>query len=105
MTTAPPPTAAKAKALKASTGVDSKVTAASRANKINMMWEVTQAGLAISLTAAAIFTSTTGEMAVPGTLENALFVVLGFYFGRTNHTRPTPGDPTGFADEGAATDG
>ena len=101
MTTDPLP-AVKARALKASRRVDSKVTAASRANKINMMWEVTQAGLAISLTAAAIFTSTTGTMAVPGTLENALFVVLGFYFGRTNHTRPTPGDPTGFANEGAA---
>lgn len=63
---------------------------ASRKNVINIVWEVTQAFLAISLTLAAIYASVRTPSDVPQTLENALFVVLGFYFGRTNHARPTP---------------
>jgi hypothetical protein len=78
--------------------------AATRHNRINMLWEYTQALLAISLTIGTIYASlrtgagdvthtpsgTTVALPVPETLKNALFVVLGFYFGRTNHSRPTP---------------
>lgn len=63
-------------------------TAASRLNQINMLWEVTQAFLAISLALAAIYVSIKGTIEESETLKNALFVVLGFYFGRTNHARP-----------------
>lgn len=65
-----------------------KEKAATRKNTINMLWEYTQAFLAISLTLAAIYVSVRTPSDVPQTLENALFVVIGFYFGRTNHARP-----------------
>lgn len=80
--------------------------AATRKNRMNMLWEGTQALLAVTLTIATIYVcirtplkvgadGQTIEVPVPETLKNALFVVLGFYFGRTNHTRPTPTDPAG----------
>lgn len=73
--------------------------AATRHNKINLLWEYVQAFLAISLVSAMIFcslrTSSVGrEVVVPESLKAATFIVLGFYFGRTNHTRPVP-DETG----------
>lgn len=84
----------------------SDIAEATRKNRYNMIWEVTQAFLAVSLTVAAIYSSLrfgetnvlTGpggqaiSVPVPETLKNALFVVLGFYFGRTNHARP-PREP------------
>lgn len=82
--------------LAASTHVDALVLAAKRKNSINFLWEATQAFLAVSLTAATIIAAL-GQAAIPDTLTNALFVVLGFYFGRTNHSRPTPSDPRGEA--------
>jgi hypothetical protein len=77
--------------------------AATRTNLYNLLWEFTQAFLALALTLATIYASLKfgGESTiigpegqvvsapVPETLKNALFVVLGFYFGRTNHARPT----------------
>lgn len=65
-----------------------KEKAATRKNTINMLWEYTQAFLAISLTLAAIYVAIWGDGTESETLKNALFVVIGFYFGRTNHTRP-----------------
>lgn len=53
--------------------------------RVNIIWEVTQAVIAISVTAAALTSalrSTSGEL-----LSNAFFLVIGFYFGRTNHQR------------------
>ena len=74
--------------------VSSEVLEAQRRNQINMLWEYTQAFLAIALVIAAIFASLFQDL-VPDTLTNALFVVIGFYFGRTNHSRPTPANPRG----------
>jgi hypothetical protein len=79
--------------------------AATRTNFYNLLWELTQAFLAIALTVATIYSSLkfgdtntvidadgrAVSVPVPETLKNALFVVLGFYFGRTNHARPTRG--------------
>lgn len=60
---------------------------ATRQNTIYLMWEGTQALVAISLVMATIYSSLFSAE-VPETLKNALFIVMGFYFGRTNHARP-----------------
>ena len=82
-------------AMKAGAGVVADITAAKRKNAINFLWEATQAFLAIALTSATIVSAFLKERDIPSTLTNALFVVLGFYFGRTNHARPTPTQPAG----------
>jgi hypothetical protein len=54
--------------------------------RINMTWEFTQAAIAITVVAANI----TAAFYLPDgspLLGNAFFLIVGFYFGRTNHTR------------------
>lgn len=72
---------------------DALKLAAQRRNKINLLWELTQAFLALTLTLAAIYSATISTRGESETLKNGLFVVIGFYFGRTNHARPTALDP------------
>lgn len=80
---------------------DARMLAAQRMNRINSLWEFTQAFLAIVLTIGAVYTAIIGTREESETMKNALFVVLGFYFGRTNHARPTPTDPLGEGGTGA----
>ena len=57
------------------------VTASQR--KINLIWEATQALIAVSITFGVIYCSivkTASEV-----LTNAFFLIVGFYFSRTNH--------------------
>ena len=57
--------------------------------RINVIWETTQATIAISVVLAnviAAFFSPASETSST-TLTNAMFVVIGFYFGRTNHQK------------------
>ena len=70
-------------------------TARTTANqhRINIVWEGTQALIAIAVTFATLFVS--AKLALGGVesaafilLSNAFFLVVGFYFGRTNHARP-----------------
>ncbi len=77
-----------AAAVKASAGVVADIAAAQQKSRINLLWEGTQAFLAIALTSATIVAAFR-IYPIPSTLTNALFVVLGFYFGRTN-LRPNP---------------
>jgi len=54
---------------------------------INLTWEYTQAAVAIMVVLANVIAA----FALPETsqlLSNAFFLVIGFYFGRTNHARP-----------------
>ena len=54
--------------------------------RIHLIWEFTQALIAISIVCATVVS----VFRLPETSElmsNALFLVLGFYFGRTNHAR------------------
>lgn len=67
------------------------VEAATRQHRNNMLWEYTQAFLAVGLVSATVVCAVVFRE-VPETLRNATFVVIGFYFGRTNHTRPVPRD-------------
>jgi hypothetical protein len=80
------------------TGEQNLKTAGQR--RINLIWEFTQAGIAISVTITTLYVAAvlvirgSTETAAFLLLSNAFFLVIGFYFGRTNHARlgdrPTP---------------
>jgi len=61
--------------------------------RINLIWEVTQALVAVAVTFVTLYVS--AALALRGDtdeaarllLSNAFFLVIGFYFGRTNHQR------------------
>jgi len=60
--------------------------------RINMIWEYTQAFIAILLVISAVIITVVPSLQgraieVPDVLTSSLFLVLGFYFGRTNHAR------------------
>lgn len=86
----------------ASADVDAAILRTHGQRWTNRLWEVTQATIAISvvliaLVVAAIVALWTLRMegegalasqtAALGLLSNSLFLVIGFYFGRTNHQR------------------
>lgn len=52
--------------------------------RINLIWEVTQATIAVAVTLALIFLSAVKTSAPE--LNNAFFLIVGFYFGRSNHS-------------------
>lgn len=57
------------------------VTAGQR--RINLVWEITQSLIAIGITGAVIFCAVSKiESTV---MTNAFFLIVGFYFSRTNH--------------------
>ncbi|HXU86122.1 MAG TPA: hypothetical protein VN773_09965 [Verrucomicrobiae bacterium] len=68
--------------------------------RVNLIWEITQALIAILVTIVTLFVSAVlalrGDVDRAATLllSNAFFLVVGFYFGRTNHQR-TGGVPSG----------
>jgi hypothetical protein len=51
--------------------------------KINLIWEYTQASIAILVTMALIYTAIT-KVDSPE-IRDAFFLIVGFYFSRTNH--------------------
>lgn len=53
--------------------------------RVNIIWEVTQAVISISITAAFIYARLHGIS--DGVLDNATFMVLTFYLVRTNHVK------------------
>ncbi len=61
--------------------------------RINILWELTQALIALTVTSSTVYASVviTLRSDMDKTafifLTNVLFVVIGFYFGRTNHQR------------------
>ena len=67
------------------------VTAGQR--KINVLWEYTQAAIAIIVVLANMGVSIhiglchgSTDFSMPPVLSNTLFLVVGFYFSRTNHS-------------------
>lgn len=60
--------------------------------KVNLIWEITQAVIALVVVGAnmwvAVFQglSSVSNFVMPPILSNSLFLVIGFYFSRTNHT-------------------
>ena len=61
--------------------------------RVNIIWEVTQGIIAMAVTGATLFVASslavkdTGQTAAFLLLSNAFFLVVGFYFGRTNHQK------------------
>ena len=53
--------------------------------QINRIWELTQALIAVTVTGAFIYASLIKIES--RALDNTFFMVVGFYFGRTNHQR------------------
>jgi hypothetical protein len=58
--------------------------------KINLIWETTQALISITVVlanmAVGVYQGVSGVKAdFPPVLSSALFLVVGFYFSRTNH--------------------
>ena len=51
--------------------------------RINLIWEVTQAVVAVSVTLANVYAALVSIENM--TLTAAFFLVIGFYFSRTNH--------------------
>ncbi len=59
--------------------------------KVNLIWECTQAAVALLVVGANIAvwlraTFAGGAIVIPEGLSNALFLIVGFYFSRTNHS-------------------
>lgn len=59
------------------------VTAGQR--KINLIWEMTQAIIAIIVTLAVIYSAMTGKES--SILSNAFTLIIAIYFVRMNHTK------------------
>lgn len=61
--------------------------------RVNIIWEITQAMIAMTVTSATLYvaarlaTAEHADTAAFLLLSNAFFLVIGFYFGRTNHSR------------------
>ena len=70
------------KSLAPTTTVQQDITTAGQ-RKINLIWEYTQACIAVIITAAMVFCATT--RLVNEQISNAFFLIVGFYFSRTNH--------------------
>jgi cobalamin synthase len=58
-----------------------------------LVWELTQAAIALSVTTGTMYVAARLALLDPSRtaafllLSNAFFLVIGFYFGRTNHQR------------------
>ncbi len=84
------------------TAEQDRKTAAQR--RVNILWEATQSVVALSVTFATLYVAVNLTLRVTATesafilLSNAFFLIIGFYFGRTNHQRTGGvggGDETG----------
>lgn len=70
---------------------EDRTTASQR--RVNLIWETTQAIIAVTVTTASLVVA--GILALRGDsgsaafllLSNAFFLIIGFYFSRTNHTK------------------
>lgn len=52
--------------------------------RVNLIWESTQATIALAVTVALVYVSIKGIDSEE--LKNAFFLIIGFYFSRTNHS-------------------
>lgn len=77
---------------------DAEILAVARHQRINMIWEYTQAYMAILVITTVLLSSAYIAMTTKDDSKRDVALafmiglsnlVAGFYFGRTNHTRPT----------------
>jgi len=72
--------------------------------RINLIWEVTQAIIAVIVTLATLYVAAqlalreAAQTAAFLLLSNAFFLVIGFYFSRSNHNRINDAAPKGTID-------
>jgi divalent metal cation (Fe/Co/Zn/Cd) transporter len=72
--------------------------------RINLIWEVTQAIIAVIVTLSTLYVAAqlalreAAETAAFLLLSNAFFLVIGFYFSRSNHNRINDTAPKGTID-------
>lgn len=71
---------------------EERVTVAGSQRRVNLMWEVTQAVIAVSVCEAVLYVAVINALNDPAGAAFVLLaglanLVIGFYFGRTNHTR------------------
>lgn len=64
------------------TTIQQDITTAGQ-RRINLIWEYTQAAIALAITIALIFCAVK-KIEAPD-IRNAFFLIIGFYFSRTNH--------------------
>lgn len=91
------PETPQAQEIKATRESEAEQLAVERHQNINMIWEKTQQFVAILCVMASVISSLylifegKDPLAERGYqfLTNVGLLVIGFYFGRTNHTRPT----------------
>lgn len=61
--------------------------------RVNLLWEITQSLIALLVSSATLYTAVKLSLLDPLKtagfllLSNGFFLVIGFYFGRTNHAR------------------
>lgn len=78
---------------------DSETTKRTKGQRrVNLIWELTQSGIALLSIGGAVIMMMR-EMPVPDTLSNMVFLVVGFYFARTNHTATGGVGRTHFRDQ------
>lgn len=89
----PPPMAAEPARNIAGTTTASQDLVDAGKRRVNILWEMTQSFIAVTVTvftlyvAAALALKENAQTAAFLLLSNAFFLVIGFYFGRTNHQR------------------
>lgn len=91
--TVPPPAAGmqEAKLPSQTTPEQDRTTASQR--RVNLIWETTQACIAVGVTLATVWVaavlSIRGDSGTAAflLLSNSFFLIIGFYFSRTNHTK------------------
>lgn len=72
------------KSLKATTTEQQDLTFAGQ-RRVNLIWEFTQGTIALIITAATIYCAV---MSIDNqALTNGFFLIIGFYFSRTNHSQ------------------
>lgn len=81
---APAPTVTKGEGTTLSpTTTEAEDTTTEGQRKVNLIWELTQAGISVLITAAVVYCAVNK---IPSdNLANAFFLIIGFYFSRTNH--------------------
>lgn len=72
----------KSKSLPATTTEEEDIVTAGQ-RRVNLVWEVTQSVIAITVSSALIYVSI--AKIDSDVLKNAFFLIIGFYFSRTNH--------------------
>lgn len=80
----PPATVTKGEGTTLSpTTTEAEDTTTEGQRRVNLIWEATQAGISLLITAAVVYCAI---YRIPSdNLANAFFLIIGFYFSRTNH--------------------